>query len=407
MATLFEYIHTNHDKTFDILPINEIDFLIFNELIYLPFDQYLTEHYSVKHPLKITDLYQLYWLNHQAHHRENGILATIERHRLFNAVVQTKRYEQVQICAFRHNFSLDTEKQFCAATLLLPSNEFVVVFRGTDDTLIGWKEDFKMAYNETIPAQLDAANYVQDILTLTEQHFYITGHSKGGNLALYAALSLEKEFQDRIIQIFLFDSPGMPQSVTQSANYNHLKNKSIHFIPEDSIVGRMMYHNIQTVIIKSRLISLFQHNVLNWEIEKHQIRRAEKTTEASDILDRTLKEWCMHHSQQELSDFFDYAFALLDQAGITTLNQVNHHFFEVAKKINHLSEASNPNKRQHFHKIGLSLIAFWRKNYQELQLNKKKIREEAMRQMFTQMSQHPTLEERMNNIENWIRQLDQ
>lgn len=405
MSSIFEFVKIHSDQSFLDLPLDEVDFLIFNELSYLPFDNYLTEQYTLKNPIKLIDLYHQYWVNHQEHHHTNAILATADRHRLFTQVIESKRYQEVQLSSFRHNYNINTEKQFCAATYTLPDETNIIVYRGTDDTLIGWKEDFKLAYQETIPAQLDAATYLRDMLPNLKDQYYLTGHSKGGNLALYAALSLEESQFDKIEKIYLFDSPGLTENTILSQRYQQIRPKVVHYIPEDSIIGRMMYHDLHTEIVESNLISFFQHNTINWKINQSRIERADKTTDNSDITDVTLKEWCANHSKEALSDFFDYAFNLLSDAGLQTLNELNDQFLPILKEINHLSNEGDQTKRQHFLETGQDLIAIWRRNQQQLQAKKKELRHASIREFFEQLPNSSFIEDQLKSLETWLKTL--
>lgn len=372
MATLFHHIEKNNDIPLTKENLNEVDILIINELTYLPFDLYLPIDVNYQNPKKLTDLFEEYQLNSQLHHIENAILATDNRYKLLEKVAQAPRYQSITVFNFINKFSEKNNKQFCALTYQLPDNLLLVSYRGTDDTLVGWKEDFKLAYEEDIPSQLEAKDYILALMDeVIDDKLIISGHSKGGNLALIAGLALPPHvIKTHLENIYLFDSPGLTNTQIQQPEYQALKPYIYRYIPEDSVVGKMMYHDIEPIIVKSNLISVFQHDIMHWRIKENQIERTGQTTDISNIIDITLKQWCDQYSSEELATFFDFGFQLLNLAGAKTLNDISKDLLDFIKKINLVSADIETEKKEQFMTVGNQLLAIWQENYRQHQQDK-------------------------------------
>ena len=153
---------------------------------------------------------------------------------------------------FRNN-----EEQFSAVTILMPNGMIYVSYRGTDNTIVGWKEDLNMSFKELVPAQTTAKNYLNKIAEkYKDKQIIVGGHSKGGNLAVYAAAYCEPKIQDRIIKVYNNDGPGFCDKVVNSEEYNRILNKVHTYIPKSSIIGRLLNHKEETTDLKGSNISV-------------------------------------------------------------------------------------------------------------------------------------------------------
>ncbi|MBK0348904.1 DUF2974 domain-containing protein [Aerococcaceae bacterium zg-ZJ1578] len=403
MPNLFTYLKEYGNQSFEIEPINEIDYLLLNELIYLPFDDYLTETYDVQTPYNLVELAESYDLNAKLHQVDNAMMATKNRYNLLMQVAQSSRYQQIGLANFQHNFNEDTEKQFCACTLVLPTNQLMVAYRGTDDTLIGWKEDFKLAYQETIPAQIDAAKYINRTLESTTLPVVITGHSKGGNLALYAGLSAIEDHAERLVTVYLFDSPGLTQAALQSPQYQALKPIIKRYIPEDAVVGQMMYHDVEPIIVKSNLISIFQHDIMNWQIQDNHVATTETTSDTSQLIDKTLKQWTEKHTNDELSQFFDYCFDLFNQTGTTTLNDISKDVLSYVKQLQNLNNESSSDYKSVYEALSNELIQIGRQNYLDYHKNRWMKLQHSIETAWEDFSAASGLATHLAALDQWIK----
>ena len=170
-------------------------------------------------------------LNHDQavpdHDVENvGLVDPQVTHDFYHAVASNPRFSDIEMGAFLEQFDGEEQTQFAAVTYLLPSGALVVAYRGTDDSLVGWKEDFNMAFQYPVPAQATAADYLARVAALWKDvPIVLTGHSKGGNLAVYAAMNASDEVKDRVERIYSLDGPGFPESVVNSFEYASVSDR--------------------------------------------------------------------------------------------------------------------------------------------------------------------------------------
>lgn len=322
MPTIFNYISTVQHHDFTTSPLNELDILILTELLYLPFE----DTFNSNQDIPLYTLFKKYQKNQSKHHSNHPFLATKNRHRLFKSIAHSNRYRHIVLSHLCSKTDTALKMQFCAATFVIPSHAYLIVFRGTDDSLIGWQEDFMLLYDAILPAQQQAQRYTQTILSSlanTNYPIFLSGHSKGGNLATFAALNLHDNALTKIKGIYQFDSPGFSKSLINSHKMTELLPIIHRFIPEDSIVGMMLAHPCPPTIVKSDAIGVFQHDVFNWHIKETHFDTATSLTHSSQILDITLKRWTLMHSNDELQFFSDTTFKLLADSGITTLTKLS------------------------------------------------------------------------------------
>ena len=184
---------------------------------------------------------------------------------------KSQRFKNVEIAAFVAKYDHENEEQFSAVTFvlnqggLLEKQQVFVAFRGTDDTIVGWKEDFNLAFLDKVPAQEDASAYLtRAALSFKKAELFIGGHSKGGNLALYAAAHLEEKAKKNLFAVYNFDGPGFSQETLDSDEFFSIKTKVHSVYPQFSIVGMLFHHYDSYKIVQSDEKLVMQHNPFSW-----------------------------------------------------------------------------------------------------------------------------------------------
>lgn len=243
MANIFDYINWRGDLSLRESEFNEIDNLILARFSYFPFDNILKEDEVITieeagKRFKTLDV-------------EKERILQKEDIDLFPKMAESNRFFDMKISNYINKISPEEEKQFSAITIFMPDDTIYISFRGTDNTLIGWKEDFNMSFREKVPSQLDAVEYVNKIASKYTNKLRIGGHSKGGNLAVYAASFCEKEIQERIINVYNNDGPGFHETITIDPNYKRIIPKVHTLIPQTSIIGRLLYHEESYTVVQS------------------------------------------------------------------------------------------------------------------------------------------------------------
>ena len=315
MPTIFDYLKTNQYDSFYDKEFTVLDALALTELAYLPFEDLVPAEISVQNYISLQHLAEQFEEKFQGKYPPLGMV-NAHRLKLLSYLSSFKRYKHIRALGFANDVSLDSQKQFAAITYQIRPKEYLVVFRGTDDSIIGWKEDFHLTYMKEIPAQLAARDYLREVLDKLDGKVWLAGHSKGGNLATYAACHVETSIQDRVQKVYSFDAPGLHSSIRNSDNFKAIEGKILSIIPENSIVGMMLETPETDLVVKSKTFGLLQHLMVSWEIEGDQFKVVPKVTEDSIQVDQTLKSWTASLSEEELRDFFDLFFGLFIEAGI-------------------------------------------------------------------------------------------
>ena len=316
MGIIFDYLdQVAYDSIYDT-PFNELDMLMLTELTYLPFDQIVSEQMSPDCTCRLFEAAEKL-------PQDLSMLVTKNRLKLLEKIASSTRFKNIKLMGYVNDIDPDVQKQFAAMIFKIKPETYVLTFRGTDDSIIGWKEDFHMTYMDQVPAQKTAVNYLRKAMDALPGQFILTGHSKGGNLASYAASQIEPEYQERIQSIYSYDAPGLNHSVITSQGYQTISEKIKRYIPQGSIVGMMLETPKQAQIVKSTAIGgLAQHDTFSWQISDQTFVLLDNLNPDSLQVDKTLKNWVDSVSDEELKDFFDLFFGLILDAGISSINDL-------------------------------------------------------------------------------------
>lgn len=316
MGIIFDYLdQVAYDSIYDT-PFNELDMLMLTEITYLPFDQIVSDQMSPDCTCRLFEAAE-------KAPQDLSMLVTKNRLKLLEKAASSTRFKNIKLMGYVNDIDPDVQKQFAAMIFKIKPDSYVLTFRGTDDSIIGWKEDFHMTYMDQVPAQKTAVNYLRKAMDALPGQFILTGHSKGGNLASYAASQIEPEYQERIQSIYSYDAPGLNHSVITSQGYQTISDKIKRYIPQGSIVGMMLETPKQAQIVKSTAIGgLAQHDTFSWQISDQTFVLLDNLNPDSLQVDKTLKNWVDSVSDEELKDFFDLFFGLILDAGISSINDL-------------------------------------------------------------------------------------
>ena len=313
MANIFDYLTDVQYDSFYDLPLNELDVLALTELTYLPFDNLLDQ--SVNRLSYVATRVP----------RESTMLTNKERLQLLDQLSQHKRFKNSKLSNFVNEIDTEQQKQFAAMTYRLNLDTYLIVFRGTDDSIIGWKEDFHMTYMKEIPAQKHALLYLEDFFKqYPKQKVIIAGHSKGGNLAVYAASQIQPELQEKISAIYTYDAPGLQAQLTETTGYQDIIPKIQRFVPQGSVIGMMLEVPDSPIVVKSTALGgVAQHNTFSWLTEGHQFVQLEEISSESLQIKDTLKEWVDSVPDEELELYFNLFFGTILESGINSINDLS------------------------------------------------------------------------------------
>ena len=357
MKNMLGYIKEFGHVSFEERAFSEIDALVLTELEYLPLEKVVPSDENGENFVTVKEIAEYMQEHKQELFDENPMMITQERHEVSQVIADAPRFQSLKFFGVVSEWDKDTTKQFAAVTVEVEPSVRLVVFRGTDETLIGWKEDFLMTYSPLVAAQTDAKEYLAKQASLWGGDLMISGHSKGGNLAIYAAATQEEDVQLRIVDIFCFDSPGLYRSVLETKGYQNIVPLAMRYIPQDSLVGLMLESEVPYVIVKSNATGAMQHSAMTWEIEDGQFIKMEKLTKNSQLNDQTFKKWTESVSDEELELFWNVFFELLFSVGIDTVNDLYGQFMHYVQEFLKAAGDMDEEKRELLTRIALLLVS--------------------------------------------------
>ena len=357
MKNMLDYIKKFGHVSFEERAFSEIDALVLTELEYLPLEKVVPSDENGENFVTVKEIAEYMQEHKQELFDENPMMITQERHEVSQVIADAPRFQSLKFFGVVSEWDKDTTKQFAAVTVEVEPSVRLVVYRGTDETLIGWKEDFLMTYSPLVAAQTDAKEYLAKQASLWDGDLMISGHSKGGNLAIYAAATQEEDVQLRIVDIFCFDSPGLYRSVLETKGYQNIVPLAMRYIPQDSLVGLMLESEVPYVIVKSNATGAMQHSAMTWEIEDGQFIKMEKLTKNSQLNDQTFKKWTESVSDEELELFWNVFFELLFNAGIDTVNDLYGQFMHYVQEFLKAAGEMDEEKRELLTRIALLLVS--------------------------------------------------
>jgi len=349
MANIFDYIKWRGDLDFNTLPFNPVDNIIFSQLSYLTLDGIVPgvedkDGISIDLAVRIFD---------EKIKSPQGLVLTSffkEDPDLIRALAFSKRYGNCQLFGYVNKIDEDRELQFSALSIYTSDNHCFVVFRGTDTSIIGWKEDFNMCFKEVIPAQIEAVNYLEKMAPMIRLPLRIGGHSKGGNLAIYAASQCSKNIRQNITDIYSNDAPGFHEKIITSPGFISVENRIHSYVPQSSIIGMFLEHRNDYTVIKSSENGLLQHSLYSWEVTHNDLVRAEKSTLSSQFINITLREWVDSLDKPRREQFIETLYHILSAAEVKSIIELEKSWFtsvgKVFKSLNTVEESKRKLVRQ-------------------------------------------------------------
>ena len=242
---------------------------------------------------------------------------------LAETAAASERFADVKLCCFQNTVSEEYYMQFAALTFILPDNSIFVSYRGTDDSLIGWKEDFHMMFESPVPSQIKAVEYLKDVAGRLPGDIRIGGHSKGGNLSIWASVNCDGDVRKRIRNVYCNDGPGFNIDFYSQKHYSEISDRIVKLVPESSAVGIMFEDNGDYEIIRSREKNFYQHDPFSWEVKKNSFVRSPERSSFGKKTDDILKRWLSSMSIEERRFFTDTVFDIIFSTNAKTLTDLN------------------------------------------------------------------------------------
>ena len=314
---LFTYLKWRGDLSFKEAKFNEVDNLILANLAYIRLTNVLEDNINAK-AVSIYDAYQQFI----ALPKEKRITRDNRDPDFFKALSESIRFKDLKLFYHHEIYDYDNSIQFGAITIGIDDNLYYVAYRGTDSAIIGWQEDLELAF-KVVPAQKLAHEYLLNISEhFNKAHFYVGGHSKGGNLATYAASKLSKDKQERIIAIFNNDGPGFDNTIVDEKQFTSISDKIYNYVPESSVVSVIFTQYGQETVIDSSSISILQHDPYSWLIEGGHFIKALKRDKFSDFMRTSINNCLNNIPYNQKAAFADGVFKVIYASKAQTLQEI-------------------------------------------------------------------------------------
>ena len=317
MSNFLDYLAWRGDLTFEKDPFNSIDALILSTLSYVDFKDVVPGR--GEGIITIEEASEKFFKIHSEEELAQNKSFINYAPALLKALAGSERFRKAYLLNFVDDTDISREIQFAAVEIDTSDGTSFISFRGTDDTIIGWKEDFNLSYM-TVPSENEAALYLKDVTEGREETVRIGGHSKGGHLAIYAAMTADPEISSRIEKVYSFDGPGFNHEAMESEKFRSVQPKIIKIIPETSIIGRLLENSTEPVVVKSTELGIMQHDPKSWQLEGKRFETCASTDKISDAFDETMSIWLGEMSFDDRKVFVDELFSVFESSGCEYLS---------------------------------------------------------------------------------------
>ena len=327
--TIHGYLAEYGGIPFTDVPMNDVDSLVLCQFAYLKFDGMVPGVYEDKRSVTLKEL---------AGHPDMEKLFKDEMYeednrKLFEGMLSSRRFQNIKINCHINVVEKERETQFCAVTIILDDNTIYVAFRGTDESIVGWKECFNMAFLMPFPGQELSAKYLNMVTKRFSSEFYVGGHSKGGNLAIYAAMNCAPVVQKRIRQIYCMDGPGLHPESYKKCDYEKIADKVIKIKPQSSLVGMIFDRDSKYKVIDARYFGLAQHNPFNWLVKDGEFVEVAGIYKRASYQSNTLNEWIISQDEEHIRLFVDTLYQVISASEADDVRGITSNWKKSASKM--------------------------------------------------------------------------
>lgn len=320
MANITDYIRWRGDLDFDAAPFNEVDGLVLCLISYYKMTGVMEE--SDRKPLRqvVQELKEGPGFSLQI------VSGTGEEDRYLDALLaaaDSRRFGDLMLSDYVDHFDESISKQFSAVTIELPGNRKFLAYRGTDDSIAGWKEDFMLSFTR-IPAQEEALTYAERVMRESQSVFLIGGHSKGANLAIYAAAELPDDLQEKVQHVYMYDGPGICDTVMDTSMLGKIREKTTKIQPEYCLIGTLFEEEYpDSRIVASDEEGLNQHALISWQVAYGDFQYVKEHAPESLWLAEAMNIWVEEIPNEGRKKFIDDLFGSLGSGGATTMKEIS------------------------------------------------------------------------------------
>ena len=319
MAFLLDYLDWRGDLSFHVDPVNEADYYLISKIGcpdltgLVPADA---------REVSLPELVAAFRAQAGNKDVSLGVSQSPQVMESFYRLPTVPRFQPLMLSGFRKNESPNRTEQFSALTVRIPDCPRIITFRGTDDTILAWKENFRMAVMDAVPAQEDALRYLRWAMDAYEGDLILCGHSKGGNLAVYAASMLPRDMQERIVEVYDFDGPGFQDAFLKEEGYLRLLPKLHFLVPQNSVIGMLLSSGKDPEVVACNCFGIRSHDGFAWEVLGRGFVRAEGLNARSVMFKKAMNETLLGMCLEDRRAFIDEFFQIMTSTGAFTLTDL-------------------------------------------------------------------------------------
>lgn len=360
MANIMDYLDWRGDIPFSTDPFNEVDNLILSYLSYVDFEGIVPppaeDSTGLPEGVSIYEACRKFWELHTKEEIESRPTLVQRAPFILEKLCSGVRFGNIRLTAYVNTVDAGKAEQMSAVTCVLDDTDAVVAFRGTDDTIVGWKEDFSFGFSKETQGQRNAMKYLSRNLADWPGSLRVCGHSKGGNFAVYAAAFCDSAVKERITDVYTNDSPGFLPEVSSSEEYQGILPRVHGFIPEESIFGMLLEAGYTQTVIKSSYKGIWQHDPMGWIVERNRFEKASGISDVSVVAEKALEGWISSMDMEERKEVVDSVFSIFDESGVEYISDITIDQFRSVPELVRAYQGKDPEERRFLRRSVGSLL---------------------------------------------------
>ncbi len=322
---IVDYVETQMND-FRTSKFNLVDSLVLSQFIYIHFNKVVPKLAGNGAPVRMGELLKAEYIPRMLH----NVRDPKSNRRLLLALGMSPRFRNIQMCCYSDHLNISEQKQFAAITYLLDEKTAYIAYRGTDSTVVGWKEDFNMAFISPVPAQEEGVSYLNTVAERFPHALLVGGHSKGGNVAVYSAMECQQEIQDRIVSIYSHDGPGFREEIFLSEKYARIKARIHKTLPQSSLVGMLLQHQEDYIVVESKQFWFLQHDPFSWVIHKGDFQYTQGITGGAEHINTVINQWLSSLDDEKRELFVTTLYSVVESIGVENFSDFTEEWHKKA-----------------------------------------------------------------------------
>lgn len=340
---------------FESVAFNPVDSLILSQFSYIHFDRVVPYIVDSRDTVRIGDLLKAEHISHML----DNVRDPKSNRKLLLALGMSPRFRNIRMCCFSDNFNVAEQKQFAAVTFLLDDQTAYVAYRGTDSTVVGWKEDFNMAYISPVPAQEEGVAYLNAVAERFSHKLMVGGHSKGGNIAVYSSMECHPSVKERIMNIYSHDGPGFKEEIFKSENYASIEARIHKTLPQSSLIGMLLQYQEDYVVVESKQFGIMQHDPFSWVIAKDDFQYTQGITNGAAHINTAIHQWLSSLENEKRELFITTVYSVIDSMGVVNFNDFTDDWYRKTVKAMETAKGIDPETKKFVYETIGSLLALY------------------------------------------------